>query len=111
MSKKTYNPGDIEYVWIPYTKDTTNGILGSIVQVKLLKKTGEDTWKCYIRLSGKPTTQTAKGDILYITEDEFFDSDIELADYRTNMYRNYIYEQVRYLYQYIDKAYNAPEEI
>lgn len=106
MSKKTYKPGDIEYVWIPYTKDSTNGVLGSIVQVKLVEQRSDDTWECYIRLSGKPTVATAKGDVLYITEDEFFDSELELADYRTNMYRNYIYEQVSYLYQYMDKAYN-----
>lgn len=89
--------GNTKYVWIPYTKDRTNGILGSIVQVRLEERNPVGVWRTRIMVSGKPTAATAKDARLYITEDEFFDSATEVAERRAELYEQYLNEQKRLL--------------
>lgn len=109
MAEPRYNKGDVVLIWVPYSKDPNNGLLGSIVSVKLEEWRG-DKWKCYIRLSGKPTAATAKGTILYVTEDEFFNNSMDLIEARMDRYEEYLQVQAAYMLKNWGKVYNVTED-
>lgn len=84
-------PGEICYSWVPYSKDQTNRLLGSIVQVKLLEPFSLG-WSAEVCAASKPTSTLKRGDKLYLIPSELYGSASDVVSACKERYAKYMDE-------------------